>query len=52
MALACGCGYYTRRLKQHGVARVIGVDISSEMIRLAREHEQKEPLGGPSIWSP
>jgi toxoflavin synthase len=45
MDLACGFGYYTRRLKQHGAARVIGVDISPEMIRLAREHEQKDPLG-------
>src|SRR5215510_7041363 len=45
MDLACGFGFYTRRLKQHGAAQVIGVDISPEMIRLAREHEQKEPLG-------
>ena len=26
--LACGFGYYTRRLKQRGAAQVIGVDIS------------------------
>ena len=45
MDLACGFGYYTQRLKQHGAAQVLGVDISPEMIRLAREHEQKEPLG-------
>ena len=45
MDLACGFGYYTRLLKQHGAAQVIGVDISPEMIRLAREHEQKEPRG-------
>jgi toxoflavin synthase len=43
--LACGDGFYTRRLKQHGAVQVIGVDISPEMIRLAREHEQQEPLG-------
>jgi toxoflavin synthase len=43
--LACGFGFYTRLLMQHGAAQVIGVDISPEMIRLAREHEQKEPLG-------
>jgi SAM-dependent methyltransferase len=45
MDLACGFGYYTQRLKQHGAAQVLGVDISPEMIRLARGHEQKEPLG-------
>jgi SAM-dependent methyltransferase len=45
MDLACGFGFYTRLLKQHGAAQVIGVDISPEMIRLAREHEQQEPLG-------
>jgi SAM-dependent methyltransferase len=43
--LACGFGYYTRRLKQRGAAQVIGVDISPEMIRLGREHEQVEPGG-------
>src|SRR5262245_42326897 len=43
--LACGDGFYTRLLKQHGAAEVLGVDISPEMIRLAREHEQQAPLG-------
>src|ERR671924_536371 len=28
--LACGFGYYTQLLKQHGAAQVIGVDISPE----------------------
>jgi SAM-dependent methyltransferase len=32
-------------LKQHGAAQVIGIDISPEMIRLANQHEQAEPLG-------
>ena len=32
--LACGFGFYTRLLKQHGAAQVIGVDISPEMVRL------------------
>ncbi len=45
MDLACGFGYYTRLLKQHGAAQVIGVDISPEMIRLADQEEQAEPLG-------
>ncbi len=43
--LACGFGFYTRLLKQHGAAQVIGVDISPEMIRLATQQEQAEPLG-------
>src|SRR5712692_4423849 len=43
--LACGFGFYTRLLKQHGAAQVIGVDISPEMIRLAHQQEQAEPLG-------
>jgi 2-polyprenyl-3-methyl-5-hydroxy-6-metoxy-1,4-benzoquinol methylase len=43
--LACGLGFYTRLLKQRGAAQVIGVDISPEMIRLAHQQEQAEPLG-------
>jgi toxoflavin synthase len=43
--LACGFGFYTRLLKQHGAAEVIGIDISPEMVRLGCEHEQAEPLG-------
>jgi toxoflavin synthase len=43
--LACGFGFYTRLLKQRGAAQVVGVDISPEMIRLARQQEQVEPLG-------
>jgi ubiquinone/menaquinone biosynthesis C-methylase UbiE len=45
MDLACGFGFYTRLLKAHGAAHVIGVDISPEMLRLARQQEQAEPLG-------
>src|SRR6266536_1304204 len=40
--LACGFGFYTRLLKQHGAAQVIGIDISPEMIRLANQQEQAE----------
>jgi ubiquinone/menaquinone biosynthesis C-methylase UbiE len=29
--LACGFGFYTRLLKQHGAAEVIGIDISPEV---------------------
>jgi ubiquinone/menaquinone biosynthesis C-methylase UbiE len=43
--LACGEGFNTRRLKTIGAARAVGVDISTEMIRLAREQEERESLG-------
>lgn len=43
--LACGTGYYARLLRQRGAARVVGVDISPEMIRVARSIEQAQPLG-------
>jgi ubiquinone/menaquinone biosynthesis C-methylase UbiE len=34
--LACGEGHYTRRIRERGARRVLGVDISSAMIDLAR----------------
>jgi len=43
--LACGEGTYSRALKRHGAARVVGVDISPGMIELARAAEAREPLG-------
>lgn len=43
--LACGEGNGTRAVKQAGAGRVVGVDISEQMIRLAREAEAKQPLG-------
>ena len=43
--LACGTGYYTRWLKQHGAGQIIGLDISPEMIRVAAQQEEAEPLG-------
>jgi SAM-dependent methyltransferase len=43
--LACGFGFYTQLLKRHGAARVIGVDVSAEMIQLAHQEEQAAPLG-------
>jgi ubiquinone/menaquinone biosynthesis C-methylase UbiE len=43
--LACGEGYYTRRLRQRGAARVVGVDLSHGMIELARAQEAQAPLG-------
>ena len=43
--MACGSGYYTRKLKQMGAGDTIGVDISEEMIKEARKIELEEPLG-------
>lgn len=43
--LACGEGFYTRKLKKAGAAKVIGVDISSEMIALAQKEETNNPIG-------
>ena len=43
--LACGEGFYSRLLKMSGAAKVTGVDISLEMIRLATEQERDIPLG-------
>ncbi|MBD2615142.1 MAG: class I SAM-dependent methyltransferase [Nostoc sp. ZfuVER08] len=43
--LACGTGFYTRLLRKGGSAKIVGVDISEEMIGLARQQEQNHPLG-------
>jgi 2-polyprenyl-3-methyl-5-hydroxy-6-metoxy-1,4-benzoquinol methylase len=43
--LACGEGFYTRKIKQRGAARVVGVDVSQPMIDLARAEETKSSLG-------
>jgi 2-polyprenyl-3-methyl-5-hydroxy-6-metoxy-1,4-benzoquinol methylase len=43
--VACGEGHYTRKLRQAGAARVVGVDVSARMIELARAQEGAEPLG-------
>ncbi len=43
--LACGEGVYSRYFKQQGAARVVGVDISAEMIGLAQAIEHETPLG-------
>ena len=43
--LACGFGFYTKLLKQRGAVQVIGVDISPEMVRLARAKEHEAPYG-------
>lgn len=43
--MACGDGFYTRLLKHHGAAKVVGIDLSERMIALAREDEARRPLG-------
>jgi 2-polyprenyl-3-methyl-5-hydroxy-6-metoxy-1,4-benzoquinol methylase len=43
--LACGEGFYSRVLKQQGARRVVGVDLSEQMIQLARQQETQQPLG-------
>jgi SAM-dependent methyltransferase len=43
--LACGEGFYTRKLRQAGAADVLGVDISREMVLLAEAEERRAPLG-------
>ena len=35
LELGCGAGYATRRLRERGARRVVGIDSSAEMIRLA-----------------
>ena len=43
--LACGDGFYTRRMRSLGAAEAVGVDLSAAMIGLAREAEAAHPLG-------
>lgn len=43
--LACGTGPYTRALRRRGAGPVVGVDLSPDMLRVARAAEEQEPLG-------
>lgn len=43
--LATGEGRWARYLKENGAASVLGVDISRNMIKLARDSEKDHPLG-------
>ena len=40
--LGCGAGHLTRKVKDAGSAETVGVDLSPEMIRLAKEDEEKK----------
>ncbi|WP_196890157.1 class I SAM-dependent methyltransferase [Aureivirga sp. CE67] len=43
--LACGEGIYSRMMKNEGAKSVFGVDISHEMIELAKKAEKENPIG-------
>lgn len=43
--LGCGEGYVARQLAAAGAARLVGLDVSAEMVRRAAEAEQRQPLG-------
>lgn len=42
---ACGEGFFTRIWTKLGAEKVVGIDLSPEMISLATQQEQKNPLG-------
>ena len=44
--LGCGDGYYSRYLKKRG-AEVVGVDLSNNMIKLAKKNAKKDNLEIP-----
>ncbi|MBO1330149.1 class I SAM-dependent methyltransferase [Streptomyces sp. VRA16 Mangrove soil] len=43
--LASGTGFYSREFKRRGARDVLGVDISGEMVAVARKVEESDPLG-------
>ncbi|MFD3543397.1 class I SAM-dependent methyltransferase [Streptomyces sp. NPDC058662] len=43
--LASGTGFYSREFRRRGATDVLGIDISSEMVAVARQLEKNEPLG-------
>ncbi|MFD5620639.1 class I SAM-dependent methyltransferase [Streptomyces yangpuensis] len=43
--LASGTGFYSREFRRRGAAEVLGIDISGEMIAVARQLEESDPLG-------
>ncbi|AHF00155.1 class I SAM-dependent methyltransferase [Thioalkalivibrio paradoxus] len=45
LELACSDGFFSRIIRRHGAASVLAVDLSPQMIALARLHEERDPLG-------
>ncbi|MFE5812223.1 class I SAM-dependent methyltransferase [Streptomyces sp. NPDC056479] len=43
--LASGTGFYSREFKRRGATEVLGIDISGEMVAVARKFEERDPLG-------
>ncbi|MFE0173160.1 class I SAM-dependent methyltransferase [Streptomyces sp. NPDC059002] len=43
--LASGTGFYSREFKRRGATDVLGVEISGEMVAVARRLEESDPLG-------
>ncbi|MFI5868159.1 class I SAM-dependent methyltransferase [Streptomyces sp. NPDC051546] len=43
--LASGTGFYSRELKRRGAGDVLGIDVSGEMVAVARAIEERDPLG-------
>jgi SAM-dependent methyltransferase len=43
--LACGDGFYSRRLMRRGAGASLGIDLSAEMVSLAQAAEAERPLG-------
>lgn len=43
--LGCGSGYSTRIIREAGLNEIVGIDISSKQIAIARDIEQKNPKG-------
>ncbi|MGW6709407.1 class I SAM-dependent methyltransferase [Streptomyces sp. NPDC054956] len=43
--LASGTGFYSREFKRRGATDVLGIDISGEMVAVAQQLEEANPLG-------
>ena len=43
--IACGQGIASRAIAAAGIERVVGIDLTVELLDRAREYEQTEPLG-------
>ena len=48
--LACGEGFYSRRVSALGAAKVVGVDISTVMIERAWQQEAERPFWPAPFW--